>query len=163
MVGCVFSQLNPRSSTFLAVERSRPSASAFSTAKNVELRGFYPIPKFKYTSTVTFVTSPEYNAISPAGLVQHRWSYSRYSLWAVFHKGLKIESRRTHIIRFIGTKTKINILAKNLEGVPLLKLSKKGKPGYVPPLPKILFRIISYQYYRYLHIWGVFPQVLMVK
>ena len=41
MVGCVFSQLNIRSSTFLAVEK----ASAFSTAKNVELLGLYPIPK----------------------------------------------------------------------------------------------------------------------
>ena len=37
------SQLNPRSSTFLAVEKAE--ASAFSTAKNVELRGFYPIRK----------------------------------------------------------------------------------------------------------------------
>ena len=33
--------LNPRSSTFLAVEKV--SASAFSVAKNVELLGFYPI------------------------------------------------------------------------------------------------------------------------
>ena len=39
MVGCVLSQLNPRSSTFLAAEK----ASAFSTAKNVELLGLYPI------------------------------------------------------------------------------------------------------------------------
>ena len=36
MVGCVLSQLNPQSSTFLAVEK------AFSTAKNVELLGLYP-------------------------------------------------------------------------------------------------------------------------
>ena len=37
MVGCVLS----RSSTFLAVEKA--TASAFSTAKNVELIGLYPI------------------------------------------------------------------------------------------------------------------------
>ena len=39
MSGCVLSQLNPRSSTFLAVEK----ASAFFTAKNVDLLGLYPI------------------------------------------------------------------------------------------------------------------------
>ena len=53
-----------------------------------------------------------------------------FSLWDDFPEGLKIESGRTPlIIRFLGTKTKINILGKNLEGVPLSKLSEKGKPG----------------------------------
>ena len=40
MVGCVFVSENPRSPTFLAVEKA--SASAFSTAKNVGLRELYP-------------------------------------------------------------------------------------------------------------------------
>ena len=39
------------------------------------------------------------------------------SLWDDFQKGLEIESGRTPLItRFLGTKTKINILANNLEG-----------------------------------------------
>ena len=57
-------------------------------------------------------------------------SCDSYSLWDDYQKGLKIESGRTPlIIRFLGTKTKINILEKYLEGVPLSKLSEKGKPG----------------------------------
>ena len=48
-------------------------------------------------------------------------------LWAVFHKGLKMESRQTPlIIRFIGTKTKINILANNLEVGIFVKIIRKG-------------------------------------
>ena len=41
MVGCVLSQLKPSEIYILAVEKA--SASAFSTAKNVELLGLYPI------------------------------------------------------------------------------------------------------------------------
>ena len=48
MVACVLSELKPSRSTFLALDKAtyglRPSASAFSTAKNVELLGLYPIP-----------------------------------------------------------------------------------------------------------------------
>ena len=43
MVGCVLNQLNPLSSTFLAVKRPRLPALAFFTIKNVELLGLYRI------------------------------------------------------------------------------------------------------------------------
>ena len=47
--------------------------------------------------------------------------------WAVFHKGLKIESRRTPlIIRFTDTKTKLNILAKNLKSGTFVEIIQKG-------------------------------------
>ena len=49
------------------------------------------------------------------------------SLWDNSQKGPKIESGRTPlIIRFLCTKTKITILATNLEGVTFVKIIRKG-------------------------------------
>ena len=42
MVGCVLSQLKPSELNILIAVK-KALASAFSTAKNVELRGLYPI------------------------------------------------------------------------------------------------------------------------
>ena len=51
-----------------------------------------------------------------------------HSVWDNFQDGLKMESDQTPlIIRFLGTKTKINISEKNLEGGTFGKLSEKGK------------------------------------
>ena len=56
-----------------------------------------------------------------------KWSISLYSLWDNLQKGFKIESGRTPlIVRFLGTKTKINILAKILEGGTFVKIIRKG-------------------------------------
>ena len=44
MVGCVLSQLNPRGSSFLAVEKALGLLPrTFSTARNVEILRLYPI------------------------------------------------------------------------------------------------------------------------
>ena len=52
MVGCVLSQLNPRSSAFLA--------------KNVELLGLYPIPKIPY-----IVRCIQVNPLNPHDASKH--------------------------------------------------------------------------------------------
>ena len=60
-------------------------------------------------------------------LVVRGSSYKLYSLWADLHKGLKIESCRAPlIIRFLGTKTKIKILAKHLQRGTFVKIIRKG-------------------------------------
>ena len=46
------------------------------------------------------------------------------SLWAILHGGHTIESRWT-LISFLGTKIKINILAKNPEGGTFVKIIRK--------------------------------------
>ena len=79
------------------------------------------------------------------------------SLWAVFHKGFKIESRRAPlIIRFLGTKIKINILAENLEGIHLSKLSEKGKLGKIfRHFQNNIFRIIFCTNNKYISTYEV--------
>ena len=52
------------------------------------------------------------------------------SLWAISNTRLKIESRRTPlIIRFLGTKTKINIPATKLAWGTFVKVVRKGEIG----------------------------------
>ena len=83
-----------------------------------------------------------------------------HSLWAVFHKGLKIECHRTPlIIRFIGIKTNINILAKNLEGGTFVKIIRKGDTRV--KCSAITENYISYNFLTYITDISTYGQITL--
>ena len=92
--------------------------------------------------------------------IKHVFCDKPYSLWDDFQKRLKIESGRTPlIISFLGTKTKINILAKNLEGGTFVKILRKGQTG-------VKCSAITEYYFLYhclTNITDIYNQVLMAK
>ena len=96
MVGCVLSLLKPSELYILSCGK----AEAFSTAKNVELRGFYPIHLWGFLDYTHRINPEELyilscgkgvDAFSTAKNVELRWFYPIH-LWGFYTHRIKPQS-----------------------------------------------------------------------